>query len=273
MINTIYYIITLLIFIFICVIIVIKSETTNINYENYENYDSSIRDKKIVVCFMVRNGEKYLYNNIRKLDSFLYKNFNKYHILYIENDSTDNTRNILRCLENEIPMSGKMLNIADKKSEDMCDGKDKNCNKRTRFLASLRQKLIDIIKQDFTDFDYMLMNDMDFIDFNEKDLKSMFGVIIQNNYDSIFPMSISNNKPYDIGAITNFFSRFLYTYFYSKNNSITKVNSAFSGFGIYSIKRLLKNNSSYDINNNNIEHIKFNEKFDCYIYNNFCPVY
>ena len=43
---------------------------------------------------------------------------------------------------------------------------------------------------------------------------------------------------------------------YIPKNNIVKVSSAFSGFGIYSIKKIIDNNCNYDINNNDVEHVK-----------------
>ena len=82
---------------------------------------------------------KIFINQNKILIQDLSKNFKTYEIIYVENDSKDNTRNILKNLEKEMPLSGIMLNMTDKFSSSMCKGK-KNCKKRFRFLALLLLK-------------------------------------------------------------------------------------------------------------------------------------
>ena len=48
----------------------------------------------IIICSIVRNAEKGLINNIPIIDA-LCEHFNDYKIIIYENDSTDNTKNIL----------------------------------------------------------------------------------------------------------------------------------------------------------------------------------
>lgn len=238
---------------------------------NIENLSYNINDKKVVACFMVRDGESYLEKNLKEINKYLSENFKTYEIIYVENDSKDDTRNILKNLEKEMPLSGIMLNMTDKFSSSMCKGK-KNCKKRFRFLASLRQKLLDRIKKEFSNYDYQLLLDLDFVDFDQNELTNMFKIIDQNNYDAIFGMSIVNNKPYDVGAIRNLFTMIHYLLFFKKNKSLSKVSSAFSGFGIYNIKSLIKYNANYNLITNSIEHIDLNRKLPTkYIYNNFTP--
>jgi len=241
--------------------------------EDIKNID--ISNKKVILCFMVRDGEKYLKNNLEKINKFLKNNFNVYHILYIENDSIDNTRNILKNLEKSMPLSGEILNLKNKYSVDMCKNtKEYNCKKRTNFLGFLRQKLVDNVKSKFSNYDYMVMCDLDFIAFDFNDLKNMFSILIHKNYDAIFGMSVkSNNEVYDTAAISPLIHKYLYSYFFKKNQSTTKVSSAFSGFGIYSIKKVIDNGSHYTTDSTDIEHIHFNKNLDTYVYNNFTPVY
>jgi hypothetical protein len=232
------------------------------------------------MCFIVRNGEKYIQKNVDKINNFLQLNFDVYHILYIENDSSDNTRIIIKNLQKKLPLSGIMLNLNNKISTQMCENSDQyNCNTRTQFLGKIRQKLVDIVKSDFYNYDYMMMCDLDFIDFNFNDLKNMIKLSVYNNYDAIFGMSLKYNKtlkhykPYDIGAMEPSYIKFLYSHFFKKNNTIIKVSSAFSGFGIYSIKQIIKKNANYSITSKQIEHVNFNKNLNTYVYNNFTPIF
>ena len=231
-------------------------------------------NKKIVVTFLVRDGDKYLKKNVLKINNFLSKYFKEYQIIYFENNSKDNTKKILSDLEKIIPIKGIKQNLKIKNSINLCNY-NRNCNKRKRLLALFRQKLLNIIKNNYHNYDYMLMMDMDFIDFNEKDLLIMMLLSVYNKLDAIFGMSIYKTikYTYDTAAIKNILNQLYYILFFKKNNTLTHVNSAFSGFGLYSIKSILLNNANYNLKTNNIEHIDFNKSFNCYIYNNFTPSY
>ena len=84
-------------------------------------------------------------------------------------------------------------------------------------------------------------------------------------------MSISHNScVYDISAIKP--SHKLIEIYFKKN--LVKVDSAFSGFGIYKIKYIIDNNVKYNEKTNDIEHTDFNNKIkNLYVYTNFTPIY
>ena len=144
-----------------------------------------------------------------------------------------------------------------------------NCKKRTQRLAYLRNIVLEQAKL-WSECDYLIMLDMDFISFDKKEFKNMFNIINTNhNIDGIFGMSVNKNKQfYDIGAIrpkNKILNLFL-------NNNLIKVSSAFSGFGIYRMKSI--KNIKYNTKTNNIEHIDFNKKLNnIYIYLPFKPMY
>lgn len=55
---------------------------------------------------------------------------------------------------------------------------------------------------------------------------------------------------------------------------LVKVDSAFSGFGIYKMKYIMDNNIKYNEKSNEIEHIDFNNKIkNLYVYSDFRPIY
>ena len=103
------------------------------------------------------------------------------------------------------------------------------------------------------------MLDLDFVDFDETEFMNMFTIIQNNkNIDAIFGMSVIDNNRnflYDVGAIMPSY-KYPDIIFGSK---LVKVKSAFSGFGIYRMNSIIKNNVSYNENTNNIEHIDFNK--------------
>ena len=291
-----YILLFLIIFILLCLILLnnyfykknnlINSDDNIINNKNLKK----LNQKKIVIGFMIRNGEEYLEKNLDKIIDFFNKYVNNYEIIYIENDSNDNTNKILNNFKNKYKnISGENLILNNDFSTKLCNkGDGYNCNKRTRFLASLRQKLLDKVIKDFNHFDYYLLLDFDFIHFDEKELLKFLLIFTINNYDGIFPISLNskcldntkkinyNNDKcsiYDYGAINNSIIKNR-SIRHIQNNKIEKVKSAFSGFGLYSIKSIIKKNAKYNLKCNTIEHIDFNKKFKkLYMYHSFTPIY
>ena len=245
-------------------------------------------DKKVAIGFMVRNGESYLEKNLNKVINFMNNNFgkNNFDIHYFENDSTDKTIEILNKFKKENNnFFGENRVFKNKMSSDMC--LLKNCKNRFQFLAGIRQKLLDFIitknneykNSEQKTYDYYLLIDLDFKDFNEEELKNMFNTIIKNDYDGIFAMSkvcFFNSKidckVYDNGVVRP--APLIPTMIKIKKNKIEKIDSGFGGFGIYSMSSISKYNAKYNLECTEIEHIDFNKNFDkLYIYHNFNPEY
>jgi len=255
--------------------------------DKFGNVNQQI-DKKVAIGFMVRNAESYLEKNINKLINFMNNNFgkNNFDIHYFENDSNDKTIDILDKFKNENNnFFGENHIFKNKMSSDMC--LLKNCKNRFQFLAGIRQKLLDsiIIKNneygnsEQKTYDYYLLNDLDFQDFNEEELKNMFNTIIKNNYDGIFAMSKvcffgskKDCRVYDNGVVRP--APLIVSMLKIKKNKIEKIDSGFGGFGIYSMPSIRKYNAKYNLECDDIEHIDFNKNFDnlC-IYHNFNPEY
>jgi len=118
----------------------------------------------------------------------------------------------------------------------------------------------------------MIMLDLDFLDFDMKELHNMFNIIKNSkNINGIFGMSISNKKClYDSGAVKPFYK--LIDIFLKIK--LVKVDSAFSGFGIYKMKYIIDNIVKYNEKTTDIEHIDFNKQIkNLYVYSNFRPKY
>ena len=112
-----------------------------------------------------------------------------------------------------------------------------------------------------------------FEDFDKKEFINMFNIInTNNNIDGIFGMSITTRgNLYDIGAVkpmTKIVSIML-------EQNLIKVDSAFSGFGIYKMKPIMDKNLNYKVNSNDlVDHIVFNANFNnLYVYTPFRPQY
>ena len=80
----------------------------------------------------------------------------------------------------------------------------------------------------------------------------------------------NNNSLYDVGAIKLISKIFSII----AEDELVKVDSAFSGFGIYRMKPIIDNNLQYNLNTDTIEHIDFNKNINnLYVYTCFRPIY
>jgi len=228
----------------------------------------------VAFCFIVKDGSKYLDKNLQNIIDLATLFCDEYKIFYVENDSIDNTKEILEKIKlKNNNIFGKHLTFLDKKySTELCSNNlDFNCSKRLSRLAYLRNISLEQAKE-WPQCNYLVMLDLDFIDFDKKEFINMFDIINNNkNIDGIFGMSITTSgNLYDIGAVkplTKILSIIL-------EEKLVKVNSAFSGFGIYRMKPIMNKNINYKVNSNDIEHINFNENFNnLFVYTPFRPIY
>ena len=226
----------------------------------------------VAFCFIVKDGDKYLEKNLMKIIEFGDLYLDNYRIYYVENDSVDKTNEILDNFEKKYKnIYGKHLKLDGKHSTQLCKNDEINCSNRTRRLAFIRNQVLNQAKK-WKECKYMIMLDLDFIDFDMKELHNMFNIIKRNkDINGIFGMSITNKGClYDVGALK---PSYKVIEIYLKKR-LVKVKSAFSGFGIYKMKYIINNNLNYNEKTNQIEHIDFNKQIkNLYVYSNFRPIY
>jgi len=227
----------------------------------------------IAFCFIVKDGDKYLEKNLMKIIQFGDSYLDNYRIYYVENDSVDKTNEILDNFKKKYKnIYGQHLKLDGKHSTQLCNKLDeRNCSNRTKRIAFIRNKVLDKVKK-WKECKYMIMLDLDFIDFDMKELHNMFNIIKNDKrINGIFGMSISNKGFfYDVGAVKPSY-KLIEIFLKIK---LVKVDSAFSGFGIYKMKYIVDNNIKYNEKTNKIEHIDFNNKIkNLYVYSDFRPIY
>ena len=227
----------------------------------------------VAFCFIVKDGDKYLEKNLTKIIQFGDLYLDNYRIYYVENDSVDKTNYILENFKKKYKnIYGKHLKLDGKHSTDLCNKFDeRNCSNRTRRLAFIRNQVLNQVKE-WKECKYMIMLDLDFIDFDMKELHNMFNIIKNSkNINGVFGMSISDTGCiYDVSPIKPS-HKLIEIYLKIK---LVKVDSAFSGFGIYKMKHIIDNNVKYNEKTDDIEHIDFNYKIkNLYVYTNFTPIY
>jgi hypothetical protein len=227
----------------------------------------------VAFCFIVKDGDKYLEKNLMKIIQFGDLYLDNYRIYYVENDSVDKTNEILDKFKKKYKnIYGQHLKLDGKHSTQLCNKLDeRNCSNRTRRLAFIRNQVLNQVNQ-WNECKYMIMLDLDFIDFDMKELHNMFNIIKNSkNINGVFGMSVSHkNCMYDIGAVKPLY-KLIEIYLKIK---LVKVDSAFSGFGIYKMKYIIDNNVKYNEKTNKIEHIDFNKQIsNLYVYSKFRPKY
>ena len=191
--------------------------------------------------FIVRDGGIYLEPNTLRLLALGERYFRTSRLFYVENDSSDDTREVLRRLQRREPgrIEGVMLdNASQVHSLALCPPtiRAMNCARRLVLLASLRQRLI-AMALDWHGWDVLVQVDIDFVDFVESDFVSMVALGHTLNASAIFGTSVKVNGSrtwnggqnfYDTGAVVpqDALNAMM-------DRCLTRVRSAFSGFGVY----------------------------------------
>ena len=186
-------------------------------------------------------------------------------IVYIyENDSTDNTVNILADWKSNY----------EKKFYFSSEKRVKTYSYHTQNIAQARQKALNWVRTYYKDFDLLIIVDPDlFYDINVDGI--IDSLININKWDACFANGIYNMKgmTWDAFAMRmedqniawqgnkNYFSNFHKKANWGTGRIIkewTEVYSAFGGIGIY--KANILKNINYDVNNIDCEHVSFHNQ-------------
>jgi glycosyltransferase involved in cell wall biosynthesis len=153
---------------------------------------SNINEFRIVITACVYNVAQYLEKNMNKLLEIRSMFHNDSVIVIAENDSTDNTKSILKRFEkNTTPNNIHVLNL---------DGLMQQCPVRTERLAVVRNTLLNHVHTKYSSYDYMIIVDMDDVlnEFNPKDIEKCF-IVPLHLWDAMF--ANTRTKYYDIWAL------------------------------------------------------------------------
>lgn len=141
--------------------------------QQIESGKKYLTDKNIVILSLVRNCGDRLQKNINKFVTFADTYFKNYTIIFYENDSTDDTVNILRInseKNDNIKFHSFTFNNEFYKSiKDL---------KRIKYLSDYRNSLKDISKNYNSDFTIVV--DFDFEDISLNGILNSFGWIASN---------------------------------------------------------------------------------------------
>ena len=151
-----------------------------------------IREHRLAINFIVRDGEGFLERNVARLAS-LGRRFREYRIFYVENDSKDNTRTVLRRLAQEYPsFRGLMLDGLGNESHALCPARmqEMNCERRLTLLAYLRQRALELVQTSWAHWTALLSVDIDFLTFTADQYVGAFVTGVLHNASAVFGMSV-----------------------------------------------------------------------------------
>ena len=301
--NITYVIIFLLLLIIFVLIVVEKIPDVhkNTNPEFYSDHSFKIKgvseqnakmgkeiasSKKIVLCGLCRNIEQILLKNIEFFES-IGEQFQEYKIILFENDSEDKTRDIIKQKSIQNPNiilldCGPEYPDCKFKIKKLYDYGSFSVN-RIKKMASFRNLYLNYIKQNISDYDYVLMMDMDIEGYFN--MNGLMEVLSKPVWDAVFINGrvdfVLSSMMYDILAYIKHndnYDDYLFentkqinwnkNWKYIKNkiqfitdnlymDKWTPVKSAFNGCGIYKMDTLL---SSDFIGDYKCEWINFHKK-------------
>ena len=253
----------------------------NSHFEIYKKYVSEgiefAKDKKIIVAGLCRSAEEYLSDNINYIEYYISKLAKDYKIVLFENDSEDNTKQILKNLNQN---NSKIISL----SQDFNRPKfgTVKTKERIQALAEYRTILQKYIKDNYSDYDYVILLDTDFLDLSFSGILNSFGWISKNNIiDAMAGFSYSFKNFHGLYHIWNYDS-WAYredwwedlenypdypeiqqypamTWFgykvHRRGSKPIKVNSAFGGTCIYKMSDYLLGEYSFE----DCEHVIFHK--------------
>ena len=257
----------------------IVNKTNNITTNN-----NSIGKYSVIIAGCCINVQQFIEKNLFIMDE-IGKQFKDYKVVIYENDSTDSTRDLL---------------IKHKKTNyDYIFENSINIKNRTERIAYCRNKILDRINNNYLQYDYLLMLDMDDILVSGKLIKTINTCFLykQDQWDAMF--ANCSYKYYDIYALRK--KDYLtsccwnnvhmmmkqgvpnmiaynscitkYMVHYPENKKLIPVLSAFGGAGLYKLKSI--KNAKYigtdpnHIDNQICEHVPFNTN----LINRNCKLY
>jgi hypothetical protein len=225
---------------------------------------------KTIICGCTKNSSSYIYQQLLKLVK-IGELFAKYHIIIYENDSNDNTCEILEKFKSEQSYF-TFIHETDVVKKYI---KYRNIDNRVQILSHGRNQILNEINQKYKTYDFMIMIDLDNVldKFKTESISNIFKYDI-NSWDVLTANCV--NKYYDIWALrisSNIWKPEIHGRIWHKpinhdcwneivdnihpkncvknyqkiipiNNQLIETDSSFGGLGIYKISKI--QNCKYD---------------------------
>lgn len=241
-------------------------------YEYYNTIYTGIermKNYRVVFCGLCHNIEKKIPDLIKRVER-TGSMFKDYSMVIFENDSTDNTRNLLNkwCINNnKVKLVPCDTDINCKLKRARAINKGVISENRMKYMSEYRDNLFNYVRAYYHDYDYIISFDLDIKGpWMNEGFAHTFG--INTEWDGIFAYGLTStfltlNKPiyYDLLAyaddnIKTFHDKNIkdviinplkiaYKLSNLKNKNLIPVKSAFAGVGIYKMKILKNSNINY----------------------------
>ena len=217
----------------------------------------------VIICGVVKDCGKYLENNIRNVFQ-LGNLFNKCKIVIYENNSSDNTRQILHKYNRFITTISENVEYTKEKSKiwayTAVTGSNHPC--RIEMICNARNRLMDeLAKPEYNEYDIIVMIDFDSLGFNIQGIRDSVEIVQKNPKSVIYANS---PKYYDFFALRSEHSQFsvfgpevLGEVFQGHikqmkhkqiihPNKLNPVYSAFGGIGVFNRSAIVEEGVRYD---------------------------
>lgn len=259
-----------------CGITIFKIKNMKISFPEYlfesppkENILSGkkiCKDSKILFCGIARNVEKTLKNNLNRIN-YIRKYFKESDIFIYENDSIDNTVDILK--NESISYISENRNDSNYR-EKIESGEDSNHFNRCKILSSCRNKYIAYAREYCKQYDYICVLDWDIRGWSYKGFyDSIFRLYFNNSLASVSAygvlsdynnLTLLEDNPYNLlmydsfafrprGFVGPLYQEIQSRFNYYKFKTPVLVRSNFGGMAIYKYNIL----SSFEYSTNQIE--------------------
>nr|QBK91801.1 MAG: glycosyltransferase [Pithovirus LCPAC304] len=225
------WIVTFLIIIFLTIFLILFfswSEPYPFTDEEIQKGQREIETSRVIFAGLVRDKEDRVPYIKKRLEA-LGEPFKDYHILIVENDSEDQTRERLLEWQRKTPkvtILGCGENVKKCQLELEATKVKTFGSNRIKKMAYLRNIYVDYVHEHFGEWDYLVVNDLDLLaDLSDKGWKSAFGNFRQDPSLS----AISAYGYYDLWFKKMFYDDFA---FVPLGSSIERSNSKATHFGI-----------------------------------------
>jgi len=231
-----------------------------VDVQNETTHDADELYPPTAVTFLTRNSERYLVDNLFYVHRELLSRCRDWKIFYVENDSTDRTRAILKSFSRRYVgrVHGEHLSLHVKHSTDLCPRRNLNCLARLELLGSLRSRLVHAALS-WKEIELLVMVDIDFFRFDPVSFWKMYTDVLRPlDADGVFGLSkfspavgnSCNTQPfgcrvYDYGTVVPQSILDDVTRGWNEKGRALPVRSAFSGLGLYSANALRKYGAEY----------------------------
>lgn len=172
--------------------ITILPEFEQLYFDKIELGKNFIKDKKIIILGLVRNLENSLYDNVVSI-SMISKYCSNISFFLYENDSIDNTVNILKKCKLEIQNFNYLsdtLNLKFFNHQTLEPKLDLKSIERTLNLAKHRNVCLSYVRDNSDKFDFVIVMDMDFEKFSLDGILNSFGWFSENYADTLVGTSL-----------------------------------------------------------------------------------